>query len=146
MQSPGVQIIDLYTKSCSPPSFPPQVKAEYRNEIFYPPQWYDFANKPRITNWPENIQYNQEFLVSYTGEQGPTATVTSAVLVAPSSTTHSFNQNQRVVELSIRATDPYSKILNIQAPPSANHAPPQMYMLFILNGRTYSHAKWVMLG
>lgn len=33
-----------------------------------------------------------------------------------------------------------------QAPPSANHAPPQLYMLFLLNGYTYSTAHWVMLA
>lgn len=35
--------------------------------------------------------------------------------------------------------------LALQAPPSINHAPPQMYMLFLLNGLTYSKAAWVML-
>ena len=32
-----------------------------------------------------------------------------------------------------------------QAPPSINHAPPQMYMLFLINGQTYSQASWVTL-
>ena len=90
------------------------MKAEYRNEIFYPPAWYDFANKPRITGWPDAVGYGQDFLVSYSGEEGSAASVTGAVLVAPSSTTHSFNTNQRVVGLVIVSNDPYSKILNIR--------------------------------
>ena len=32
-----------------------------------------------------------------------------------------------------------------QAPPSPNHAPPQVYMLFLLNGDVYSTAVWVTL-
>ena len=35
---------------------------------------------------------------------------------------------------------------HLQAPPSANHAPAQNYMLFLLNGDTYSRATWVHLG
>ena len=93
---------------------PTQSKAEYRNEIFYPPAWYDFVNKPVITNSPDAVGYNQEFLVSYQGMQGPISGITDAVFVAPSSTTHSFNQNQRVVGLVIVAQDPFSKILNIR--------------------------------
>jgi hypothetical protein len=33
----------------------------------------------------------------------------------------------------------------VQAPPSPNHAPPQLYMLFLLNERTYSSAVWIKL-
>ena len=33
----------------------------------------------------------------------------------------------------------------LQAPPSPNHAPPQVYMLFLLNGDVYSTAEWVTL-
>jgi hypothetical protein len=46
---------------------PSPAKAEYRNEIFYPPPWYDFANKPSILSAPEEVQYGQLFTVSYSG-------------------------------------------------------------------------------
>ena len=76
------------------------MKADYRNEIFYPPAYYDFDNKPRILSAPATVDYGQEFVVSYAGNQGGgPGKVTGAVLVAPSSTTHSFNFNQRVVGL-----------------------------------------------
>jgi len=116
------------------------VKAEYRNEIFYPPFWYDFANKPSIVSSPQLIQYQRQFSVKFSGPG-----VSYAVLVAPSSTTHSFNSNQRVVKLVTSSIDQYSKTMVLVAPPTANHAPPQMYMLFLVNGMTYSKATWVML-
>lgn len=78
----------------------------------------------------------------YTGEVDPNVQLTGACLVAPSSTTHSFNQNQRVVMLErVASTEP--NWATFIAPPNANIAPPQMYMLFLLNGYTYSSAQWV---
>ncbi len=40
---------------------------------------------------------------------------------------------------------PTSLLLPAQAPPTPNHAPPQMYMMFLLKGYTYSSAQWVTL-
>lgn len=128
----------------------PRAKAEYRNEIFYPPFWYDMDNKPRILTAASNVTYGQRFNVSYTGEKKPNVTVgtmvlggdaecvtnvsdrflklmlrssplalccclqvTSAVFVAPSSTTHSFNMNQRVVKLVIWRSDPVLKTVEL---------------------------------
>jgi len=48
-----------------------------------------------------------------------------------SSTTHAFNQNQRINRLSFSQT---AGGLSVTAPASANLAPPGHYMLFILNG------------
>ncbi|KAG1677741.1 hypothetical protein FOA52_001053 [Chlamydomonas sp. UWO 241] len=122
----------------------PPVKAEYRNEVFYPPFWYDTVGKPVLMDWPNFITYGENFMVMYAGEIDPNVPVTGAALVAPSSTTHSFNQNQRVVMLEIEVSTEKNWITLI-APPSANHAPPQMYMLFLLNGYTYSSAVWITL-
>ena len=36
-------------------------------EIFYPPFWFDFVNKPSITIAPTDMQYNTSLNVSYTG-------------------------------------------------------------------------------
>eukprot|EP00798_Chlamydomonas_sp_ICE-L_P022033 gene22033-29096_t len=183
------------------------VKAEYRVEIFYPPFWFDIENKPRIVTSPLGFTFREEFDVWYAGENSNQGKVTSAVLVAPSSTTHSFNMNQRVVGLQILSdnkerqriilkvgapesepalrlvlvTRPLSLLppaltpiastsntlsfnvnqivvglqilsdnkerqkLTLKAPPNANIAPAQQYMLFLLNGETYSRAVWVHL-
>ncbi|GAX79179.1 hypothetical protein CEUSTIGMA_g6619.t1 [Chlamydomonas eustigma] len=123
---------------------PAPVKAEYRNEIFYPPFWYDFKSKPLILSWPQEVTYGQTFNVTYTGLQDPSIVASAAVMVAPGSVTHSFNTNQRTIQL-VMISDPYSKTLTLTAPPTANHAPPQLYMLFLLNGQAYSTAVWVKL-
>ena len=43
-------------------------RAEYRMEIFYPPFWFDFANKPQIKSAPSSVNYNAAFTVIYTGK------------------------------------------------------------------------------
>jgi len=125
---------------------PSPAKAEYRSEIFYPPFWYDMDKKPQILDAPSEVEYGEEFTVSFSALTGanPNVTVTSAVFLAPSSTTHSFNTNQRVVNL-VMLSGPENGEIVLQAPPSPNHAPPQLYMLFLLNERTYSSAVWIKL-
>ncbi|GLC60175.1 hypothetical protein PLESTB_001581900 [Pleodorina starrii] len=87
--------------SKSPTSF-----AEYRIEIFRPPCWFNLTAKPTIENmdvstWDEDdgvnvMQYGSPFGLRYSMFYA-TDRVTTAVLVAPGSTTHSTNMNQRVV-------------------------------------------------
>eukprot|EP00798_Chlamydomonas_sp_ICE-L_P026983 gene26984-8998_t len=125
---------------------PAPVKAEYRMEIFYPPSWYDFDAKPKIVSAPTTITYGEKFLVAYAGELSEYGTVTRAVLVAPGATTHSFNTNQRVVGLVVNDNDEFGQVLTLVAPPNANIAPSQKFMLFLLNGDTYSRATWVHLA
>jgi hypothetical protein len=68
-------------------------------------------------------------------------------LVAPTVVTHSYNTNQRVIFCKILTKDLTTKILTARAPPNANIAPPQQYMLFLLMGKTHSpKASWVRLG
>ncbi|KAG2484183.1 hypothetical protein HYH03_016995 [Edaphochlamys debaryana] len=135
--------------SKSPTSF-----AEYRIEVFRPPFWFNHTAKPTI-EWldPELwdsydnvtvIQYGQPFKVRYSMANA-NESVTSAVLVAPSGTTHSTNMNQRLVGLEIQSQNATSRELVLVAPPNGNIAPPQWYMLFLLNGDFYGKAKWVRL-
>lgn len=49
-------------------------KADYRNEIFYPPFWYD-ANKPVIVDWPSSARYNDVITIQYAGEDNVTPQV-----------------------------------------------------------------------
>lgn len=131
-------------------------QAEYRNEIFYPPYWYDFDNKPIITAINSNsnfapgnvlqVGYGEELLISYASLTGKkTPKVTDISIVAPSSTTHSFNFNQRVVFLPVVRVDPVARTIRVQTPPNPNVAMPQMYMIFPLNGKTYGPARWIQL-
>jgi hypothetical protein len=127
---------------------------EYRNEIFYPPYWYDHANKPKIesingdtTDEILQLDYNEQFDITWTGftADKPDVPVTRVVFVAPSSVTHSFNANQRVVILPKVDIDAGTKTARMMTPPNPNIAPPQMYMMFLLNGKVYGPGRWVHL-
>jgi hypothetical protein len=84
------------------------------------------------------VQYGAQFTVAYSG------TATNASLVAPSASSTSVNSNQRVVML--RVVSNAGGMLTLTAPADANVAPPQYYMLFLLNGKTHSAARWVKLS
>eukprot|EP00198_Chlamydomonas_reinhardtii_P008569 XP_001697906.1 predicted protein [Chlamydomonas reinhardtii] len=80
-----------------------------------------------------------------------TARVTSVVLIAPSSDTHTFNMHQRIVELEILDSDNDNnhvgvdgdRSVTVRGPPNANVAPPGPYMIFLLSGRTWGPAQWI---
>ena len=85
------------------------------------------ARRPTITSAPAEVGYGTTFAVST-----PDAPeITQAVLVRPGSSTHSFDFEQRVVELSFTASS--AGTLTPTAPPSGSIAPPGYYMLFLIN-------------
>ena len=97
-----------------------------QTEIYEPPYLFKGV-RPTITSAPGSVGYGQTFFVAT-----PDATnITQVTWIALSSTTHSFNMNQRINRLN------FSRVaggLNVVAPSNANFAPPGHYMLFILNG------------
>lgn len=85
------------------------------------------AVRPVITSVPAEIGYGNTFNIS-----SPDASnITSAVLMRPGSSTHSFDFEQRQVGLSYSVAD--SGTLTATAPPSGSIAPPGYYMLFLIN-------------
>jgi hypothetical protein len=124
--------------SKSPSGFP-----EYRVEIFYPPYHYS-PDKPSILQAPAVLAYKQDFTIRYS-QPRVNLTISTAVLVAPSATTHSNNMHQRAVQLDIVTDDRSAGVLTARAPPSANIAIPGMYMLFLCNGDICSKAVWAKL-
>lgn len=71
--------------------------------------------------------------------------VSRAVLLAPTTATHSVNTSQRHVEVRIDRRD--GRNLTLVAPPDAGSAPPGYYMLFLLDSKGVpSTARWVKLG
>jgi Domain of unknown function (DUF1929) len=111
-------------------------------------QYYspDYLTKPRptILQAPAQVAYNQPFAV-FTAGGAPK----DAVLVALGSMTHSFDQNQRVVQLPItKVVSSNGKYaLATVSPHDGWVAPPGTYMLFVLDGnRVPSVAKMIHLG
>jgi galactose oxidase len=81
--------------------------------------------RPTITSAPATLGYGAGFFV------GTAATNISAVtLVRLGSVTHAFDENQRFLKLTFQPT---AGGLTVQAPATANLAPPGHYMLFILD-------------
>jgi hypothetical protein len=96
-------------------------------EIFSPPYLFTGA-RPTISWAPASVAYGQVFTV-----QTPNAANISKVsLVRLSSTTHSYNMNQRFNWLQITSTT--STNLRVQAPATGNVCPPGHYLLTILEG------------
>ncbi len=106
-------------------------------EIYSPPYLFR-GPRPTIAGAPSAIGWGDGFTIRASGD------AVRAVLIAPGSTTHANDMNQRHVELAVTRT---AGGLTATAPPSAGVAPPGPYMLFVLNGDGVpSVARWVDVG
>ena len=101
-------------------------------EIYYPPYLYNasggFAARPSITSAPNAISLGDQFNVDASGPN----TVTRVTLVKTGSVTHSFNMDQRFIELSFSQS---GGTLHVQAPSVAGVAPPGYYLLFVIDSK-----------
>jgi hypothetical protein len=105
-------------------------------EIYSPPYLFR-GPRPTISSAPATLSFGDHFGIG-SGDQ-----ISRAVLMAPSTTTHGDDSNQREVALQVSSTVAGAGI-NVVSPPSANVAPPGYYMLFLLNQQGVpSVAKWV---
>jgi hypothetical protein len=126
-------------------------------EVFSPPYALDTTFMPEITSIGDttdataitDASYGEELTVTWRSKEegAELVDVTSVSLVAPSAVTHSFNNNQRVVFLEVveNTKGDDEGRLTVRLPAAPEIAPPQMYMLFINNGKTYGRAWWVNL-
>lgn len=96
---------------------------ELTAEVFSPPYLFR-GERPEIVSAPGGAVYGGTFDVEVQGE------ASEVVLVRPSSVTHSFNQEQRLIELEFEKED---GSLSVETPPGPTIAPPGYYMLFVLN-------------
>lgn len=110
------------------------------NAQIYRPAYMFAAARPTIEAAPPQIAFGSAFPV----QTPDAASITRAVLIAPSATSHAEDSTQRSVEVAIVArTD---RRLTLRAPGSGNIAPPGYYMLFVLRGGVPSVAKFVRIG
>lgn len=70
------------------------------------------------------VRYGQAYTIQFTGQ------VTEAVLIGLGSMTHSFDSNQRYVQLGMTPTGAGTAV--IAGPPNPETAPPGYYMLFLV--------------
>ena len=99
-------------------------------EVFYPPYLYDasgaFAPRPAIQSAPSVLNIGQTFAVDFVSSQS----IGRVVMVKTTAVTHSFNMEQRFVELTFTAS---GNRLMVQSPTRAADAPPGFYLLFVLD-------------
>jgi len=119
--------------------------AEQRNsEIYYPPYLFaaggQRATRPVIASAPDWVEVGKVIPLSVTGA----ASVSRVTLVKTGASTHSFNMDQRFLELTFNGGP---QNLSVQAPTRAVDATPGFYMLFVFNeAGVPSAAKMVRLG
>lgn len=106
-------------------------------EIYQPPYLFR-GSRPTITSAPAAATWGGVVAINTPSD------VARAVLLRPSSVTHTTDMAQRHVELEfVRRVDG----IDATAPPSPTVAPPGWYMLFLLDDAgTPSVARWVHLG
>jgi len=94
-------------------------------EIYSPPYLFK-GPRPTVSSFPAVLQYGGSFTV----QTPDAASISSVSLVRLGSVTHAFNENQRYLPLSFTSG---GGNLTVQAPATANLAPPGYYMLFLVN-------------
>lgn len=103
-----------------------------QTEIFWPPYLFDSNGnevaRPFISSAPTEVTYGQNFTVEKSGFASNN--ISKVTLVKLSSTTHSFNENQRFNNLTFNT---FLGGLNVTMPTNPNACPKGHYMLFIIN-------------
>ena len=98
-------------------------------EIYYPPYLYTSAGvlaaRPSIDSAPDTLDIGQTFTMNVTA-----SAVSRVTLVKTGAVTHSFNMDQRFLELPF---NPTGGTLSVTAPTRASDAPPGYYLLFAID-------------
>lgn len=97
-------------------------------ELYSPPYLFK-GPRPTIDRVPGTVSHGERFFVAT-----PDANISRVTLVGLSSVTHSYNQNQRFVDLT-SSIERVGGGLYVDAPVDGNLCPPGHYMLFLLNDR-----------
>ena len=112
---------------------------QFTAEIYSPPYLFQ-GPRPQITSAPAGVEYGETFTIS----TPDASSIERVALVRPDSVTHSVNFDQRYVDLSFSAG---AGTITATSPPTANHAPPGPYMLFLVSSAGVpSVASWVTVG
>lgn len=117
-----------------------QLGATLTAQIYSPPYLFDesgdYGKRPVIDSAPEVIHYGETF--SIVSNQP----INAASLIRLPAVTHTFNQNQRYIPLTLTGEEPD---YFLTAPANGYIAPPGYYMLFVLSNGVPSVAAMVRL-
>ena len=99
-------------------------------EIYYPPYLFNgldkFADRPKILAAPTGLKVGRNFSIDVNNG----ASIGRVTLVKTGSVTHSFNMDQRFLDLTFTTA---GNTLLVNAPNSNKLATPGHYLLFVLN-------------
>ncbi|TFK38505.1 hypothetical protein BDQ12DRAFT_723345 [Crucibulum laeve] len=116
---------------------------EFRIEVYIPPYLNQGFRQPEFnisnTDWAYGGSYTITNVHLF---QGTTATMRVSLLAAVSST-HGNAMGARTIFPAFSCS---GTTCTITAPPNAGVSPPAWHQLFILDGPTPSHSKWVRIG
>lgn len=107
----------------------------------YFPEYYDQPRLEILGLSATQVTWGETFTVQFSAGN-PVAEV---VLMRPGAVTHGFDMSQRLIELAI--VGGAGANIDIQAPPSAEIAPPGWHLLFVLDGNRVPcrMARWIRL-
>jgi hypothetical protein len=128
-------------KGSQVPWLPPDPLEEERLEMYYPPYLFQKGKtRPVIANAPTEIGYGAKFTIGTAQANA----IGSVNLIRPGLTTHSFNVEQRLVDVPFVVV---ANTLQATVPNQPNIAPPGWYMLFLTGtNKVPSVATWVHLS
>ncbi|MCI0670759.1 MAG: DUF1929 domain-containing protein [Myxococcaceae bacterium] len=108
-------------------------------QIFSPPYLFR-GPRPTITSSPPSVRYGESFTVG----TPDAASIAQVTWIRPGSSTHAFNQDQRLNKLGFSRE---AGGLRVTAPANANLATPGFYLLFLVNTQGVpSVGQWVRVG
>jgi hypothetical protein len=94
----------------------------------YEPDYIPTPNRIQITDSPRVLTYGEPFVVEI---DRPATNVKYVALIRAGSVTHSTDNDQRFVALTINSRN--GNTLNVTAPASGNVAPPGYYMVWVVD-------------
>ena len=117
------------------------VTQQFTYEIFSPPYLFKGA-RPTYNLASTQMHYGQPFTVTTPNA----ASITKVTIIRLASTTHAFDQGERLNTLAFQAAAD-GQSLTVTPPSAGRFAPPGPYMLFIINGNGVpSVAQSLLLG
>ena len=103
-------------------------KRGIRQIELYEPDYIATPNRIQITDFPSVLAYGEEFTLQI---DRAATNVKYVALIRAGSVTHSTNNDQRFVALTINSRN--GNTLTLTAPPTGNVAPPGYYMIWVVD-------------
>jgi Glyoxal oxidase N-terminus/Domain of unknown function (DUF1929) len=119
---------------------------EYRVEVFNPPYALSGATAPSFTTTNVDWTYASNIQITADIPSGNLTGVRVSMMAAVSQT-HGNALGMRTLFLSVEcAGAANAAICSLTTPPTAHVAPPGWYQIFVLDGATPGHSKWIRIG